>query len=139
MSELDNFINKLTDHELAVFYGYSYDGFLELSKKKINEEIKKRNLSKKKLYSLKDRKLINKSPGQTKICPRCGSDKLFVETNYMEIPVCEISSAEISIDSYRCRLCGYNPDKTKSNNLLDLIKRIFRKGRNIRINKWNEI
>ena len=57
----------------------------------------------------------------------------------MEIPVCEISSAEISIDSYRCRLCGYNPDKTKSNNLLDLIKRIFRKGRNIRINKWNEI
>lgn len=138
MSELDNFINNLSDHELAVFYRYSYDGFLENSKRKIDEEIKKRNISIEKLNSIKDRSLINNSSGQSKICTRSGSDKLFVETNYKEIPVSDLSSAEIAIDSYRCRLCGYNPDKTKSKNLLDILKRTFRKGRNLRINKWNE-
>lgn len=45
MSELDNFISSLSDHEFAIFFGYRYDKFLENSKKKIDKEIRKRNLS----------------------------------------------------------------------------------------------
>ncbi len=139
MSELDNFISSLSDHELAIFFGYRYDSFLENSKKKIETEIRKRNLSSEKLKSLIDAKLINESIKESISCPRCGSYKLFIETDYKEIPVSEFSSAEVAMDSHRCRLCGYNADKKTPKKFSEKIKRIFKKNRTQRINKWNEI
>ncbi len=130
MSELDNFISSLSDHELAIFFGYRYDRFLDKSKEKIDKEIKKRNLSSEKLKSLLDTKLNNESIKDIRNCPRCGSNKLFIETDYKEIPISEFSSAEVAMDSYRCRLCGYNANKQTPKNFLERIKRIFKKKQN---------
>jgi len=139
MSELDKFISSLSDHELAFFFGYRYNRFLENSRKKIDNEIRRRNLSPEKLKSLKEEKLVIKSVKESKSCPRCGSDKLFIETDYKELPVSEFSSAEVAIDSYRCKLCGYNAGKKPPKNFLERVGRIFKKNRTRRINKWNEI
>lgn len=139
MKELDYFLNNLSDHELAVFYGYRYSGFLGSSKEKINKEIKKRNLSREQLKSLLDKKLNNDLKKEKIECKRCGSNSLFIETDYKEVPISEFSSAEIAMDSYRCRLCGYNANKAEPGNFLERIKKIFKKDRHSRINKWNEI
>lgn len=139
MSNLDDFLTNLTDHELAIFFANSYDGFLDHSKRKIDAEIEKRQLSKIQIKALKDTKLQLTRSDQTNTCYRCGSDKLFVETDYKEIPISELSSAEIAIDSYRCRLCGYNPNKTKQKDFHKKIKMIIRRWRNQRIHKWNDI
>ncbi len=139
MKELDYFLNKLSDHELAIFYGFRYSGFLDGSKEKIDDEIKKRNLSLEKLKSLQYKKLINDSKEEKIGCERCGSNKLFIETDYKEVPISEFSSAEIAMDSYRCRLCGFNANKAKPKNLFDRISKAFKKNRQSRINKWNEI
>lgn len=137
MNKLNDFLSSLSGHELAIFFGYRYHTFLENSKRKIDDEIENRRLSSAQLSLLKDKKLICRSSKEIKCCPRCGADKLFVETDYTEMPVSEVSSAEIATDSYRCRLCGYNADKTTSNNFAERIKRMF--GRNRRVNKWNEL
>lgn len=139
MSELDNFISNLSDHELAIFFGYRYDTFLDKSKVKIDNEIGKRKLSPEKLKSLLNTKLNKASLNEIRTCTRCGSNKLFIETDYKEIPISEFSSAELAHDSYRCRLCGYNLAKSTPNNFLERIKRMFTKTRSQRINKWNEI
>lgn len=139
MNELDDFINSLTDHELAIFFGYRYKRFLDKSKMKIDKEIKMRNLSSEKLESLLNIKLNEDVQKDNRSCPRCGSDKLFIETDYKEIPVSEFTSAELALDSFRCRLCGYNPDKSNPKNFIERIKRIYKKTRTSRINKWNEI
>src|SRR5680860_302989 len=115
MSELDNFISNLSDRELAIFFGYRYDRFLDKSKVKIDNEIRKRKLSPEKLKSLLDTKLNKVSINEIRSCTRCGSNKLFIETDYKEIPVSEFSSAEVAQVSFRCRLCGYNLDKTTPN------------------------
>lgn len=137
MNEFKDFISSLTDHELAIFFGYRYNAFLENSQKKIDEQIKNRNLSSAKLELLKESKLGSDLSKESKTCPRCGSDRLFVESDYTEIPVSEVASAEIATDSYRCRLCGYNADKTRPKNFAERIKRML--GRSRRVNKWNEI
>ena len=59
MKELDNFLDNLSDHELAIFYGNRYIGFLEKSREKIDKEINKRNLSREQIKSLQDKKLIS--------------------------------------------------------------------------------
>ena len=139
MKELDNFLSNLSDHELAIFFGNRYNTFLHKSKEKIDNEIKKRNLSSEKLKLFLDTKLNIESVTENRSCLRCGSEKLYIETDYKEIPISEFSSAEIATDSYRCRLCGFNANKAKPKNLLDRIGRVFKKSRNSRVNKWNEI
>ena len=139
MSELDNFIRGLSDHELAIFHGYRYENFLKASKVKIEEEIKKRKLSAEKLNLLLAAKLNKELSTEIRCCPRCNSEKLFIETDYKEIPVSEFSSAEVAVDSFRCRLCGFNAGKSRPKNLAEKLKRIYKKTRIRRINKWNEI
>lgn len=139
MKEFDHFIRNLSDHELVIFFGYRYNTFMLNSKEKIDEEIKRRNLSSEKLKSLFDTKLNIEPITENRSCLRCGSEKLYIETDYKEVPISEFSSAEIAMDSYRCRLCGFNAAKATPNNLLDRIKKIFKKSRKSRVNKWNEL
>ena len=139
MKALDRFLTNLSDHELAIFWRYRYHGFLDSSKEKITYEIKKRNLTIEQLKSFENKKLIIQSPEEKLKCVRCGSDKLYIESDYKEIPIAEFTSAEIAIDSYRCRLCGYNASKTTSNNLFNRIKRGFRNFGKSRFIKYNDI
>lgn len=138
MKKLDAFLNDLSDHELCVFTKYRYMGFLDGSKEKISTEIKKRNLTTEQLEVLSLQELIE-APSEKIKCPRCGSNRLYVESDHREIPVGEFASAEIAIDSYRCRLCGYNASKTTPSNLFEKIKRIFKVSRNSRFVKFNDL
>ncbi len=126
MNEFANFINSLSDHELSIFVGYQYDGLLERSKGKIAYEIKRRELSPEKIELLRSKKLIADSVVPLKTCSRCGSNKLFVETDYNEKPDSEISSVELAIDTNRCRLCGFNPDKEIPLNFFARINKIWK-------------
>ena len=38
MKVLDNFLSNLSDHELAIFFGFRYDTFLYKSKEKIDNK-----------------------------------------------------------------------------------------------------
>ena len=96
-------------------------------------------MSLEKLISLQYKKLINDSKEGKIGCERCGSNKLFIETDYKEVPISEFYSAEIAMDSYRCSLCEFNANKAKPKNLFDRISKAFKKNRQSRINKWNEI
>ena len=136
-SEFDSFIKNLSDHEFVIFVSYRYNGFLQKSKEKLKKEIKKRSLSPNEIEIYRSKKVDHNSEDKLKICLRCGSEKLFVETDFEENPICELSSVEISIDTYRCRLCGYNPDKETPKNLFGRVWRLFRNNRRKRIINWN--
>lgn len=137
MKELDNFISSLSDHELAIFIRYRSDGFLSNTKEKIDAEVKRRNLTLAQLELYANEKLNIKSEGKKKRCPRCGSERLFEESNYTEIPFTEFSSLEIISNTNRCRLCGYNSDKANPKTFRERIIRFFRKIWNKRFYRWN--
>ncbi len=136
-SEFDSFIKNLSDHEFVIFVSYRYHGFLKKSKEKLKNEIKKRNLSSNEIEIYRSKKVDHNSEDKFKTCLRCGSEKLFVETDFEEKPVSELSSVEIAIDTYRCRLCGYNPDKETPKNLFRRVRKIFRNNKRTRIINWN--
>jgi len=139
MSAFDNFINSLSNAELAIFIRYRYPGFLESSRQKIDSEVKKRKLSSEYLEILSNKKIDAEIESEINHCPRCGSTRLFVETDFVEKPISEVSSVEIGIESLRCRLCGYNPDKNTPKTLTEKVKIFFWRGQNRRIVKWNEV
>lgn len=139
MGNLDNFLSSLSDHELAIFKGFRYHSFLQNSKEKITIEIKRRNLSSETLENFFGEKLNIDTKDKSVCCSLCGSDKLFIESNFEEKPISEFSSVEVAIDSVRCRLCGFNPSKTTPKSFTERLKKLFQKNRSRRIVKWNEL
>lgn len=139
MNRFDHFIHSLSDHELAIFVKYRRDGFLAKSKEKIDTEIKNRKLTPEKLESYSYEKLRIKTEGKIKNCSRCGSDILFTETSYNELPFNEFSSLEVASNTIRCRLCGLNPGKEKPKNIIKKVGRIITNLRNKRVKKWNSM
>jgi hypothetical protein len=139
MNEFNKFIGSLTDHELAILVKYRYQGLLENSKQKINEEVKNRNLSISELNRYSSEKLNTKSAKGSKQCLRCGSEKWFEEHEYSEKPFNEFSSVEVVTDSYRCLLCGYNPFKETPKNFFQKLKKAVRLTKNKRFYKWNSL
>jgi len=135
MNKFEEFLNSLTDHELAKFIGYRFDEFLEESKRKIILETKNRNLDKSKLVELFNRPFGIVS-GKEK-CPNCGSLRLFIETDYDVRAKGSYSTVEVALYSKRCQICNYNSLKRKPKNLFDRIKIIWEKKENKRITKWN--
>ena len=141
MNTLDSFLKNLSKHELAIFTGFRYLDFSEKSREKITHEIKCRNLTKEELESLRDKKLLSNTNDKKEVrtCVRCGSSRLFVESDYNEIPIGEYGSAEVAIDSYRCRLCGFNAHKKPPRNFIERLKRLFKKHCSQRFIKLNSI
>jgi len=139
MSKFENFITNLSDHELAIFAHYSYHGFLKKSKDRIDKEIKKRKLSPKKLEKYSHEKLTNDTSEELNQCPRCGSTKRIIETDFWEIPFSEFSSVEMASDSNRCQLCSFNLEKNLSKDLFGKIKRKWERIANTRFSNWNSL
>jgi hypothetical protein len=139
MYKFDNLISSLTDHELAILVRYRYQGLLENTKQKINEEVKNRNLSVSELNRYSREKLKAESAKGSKQCVRCGSEKWFEEHEYSEKPFNEFSSVEVVTDSFRCLLCGYNPFKETPKNFFQKLKRTVRLNKNKRFYKWNSL
>lgn len=139
MSEFEKFINRLSDHEFAIFVKYRYDGFLAGSKEKIDQELKNRKLTADKLESYSKEELNSDGGEGPQKCLRCGSAKLFRETSYQEIPFNEFSSLEVASETQRCRLCGFNPGKEEPKNFTERLKRMFGSLKGKRISKWNSV
>lgn len=125
-NELENFLTRLSDHELSIFIGYRFDDFLEESKKKIISEAKKRNLTKEKIEQLSITRLEIENNDKSLICSQCGSSQTFTETDYDQEIRHKYLTAEVAIETKRCRLCGFNPGKTNPKNLYERLKRLFR-------------
>ena len=105
---LEDFIQSLTDKELAFFYEYRRTEFIPQSQDKIRSELKNRKLTDTKISELISA-VVNKELGG---CSRCSSN------NFQEIKETELRSTsygryEVEINSWKCRICGYNPQKDK--------------------------
>ena len=48
-------------------------------------------------------------------------------------------TAEVAIETKRCRLCGFNPDKETPKNIFERVKIIFKNNKNERFIKWKTI
>ena len=123
--KFDNFILNLTDHELAVFYKNRYDDFMSNSKQKITDEMTDRNLQLNEVNRLSSGLLNMDKKDRTNLCQRCGSDYLKIETDVEHRPKRNYTSVDVAIETRRCQLCGFNPDKEKSQGLISRLKRIF--------------
>jgi len=88
-------------------------------------EINKRKLTKDYLANLYNTPLDLKVESGTALCQRCGSNRVFNETDIEYRSTSNYNTREVEVDTIRCRLCGYNPAKAKPKNLLGRIKRLF--------------
>ena len=108
---LEEFLNSMTDREIAFFSTYRQTEFMPESQEKVRVELQKRNLTKAQVTDL-----INQSEKATlDNCPRCQS------SDFMQIKDTDLRSSgyggyEVEINSRKCRICGYNAQKDKSLN-----------------------
>ena len=124
-SNLTNFLNDLTDQELSVFIKYQYASFLFGSKEKIDLEVQKRGLSEAEIEKIGKVKLNEDSGENINICNRCGSEHFFIETDIEEVSTRKYYSENVEVHSSRCRICGYNSEKSETKNFIQKIKNIF--------------
>lgn len=105
--DLDFFLSDLSDKELLLFAVYRYDEFLENSKSRIKEEIKKRGLKRKSFDAIVSKK--NKPEGSSDfICTRCNSSRYVVEKDILVK-----RGTEIELETLRCKICSFNAKKTR--------------------------
>lgn len=104
IESLDKFLQSLTDKELAFFFEYRRNEFMQSSKNKIILELKSRNLTDARIANLiKPIKEID-----LEHCSRCGSNK-FEQIKETELRGSGFGGYEVEIFSRKCRVCGYNP------------------------------
>ena len=118
----NTYINSLSNHELAIYIGYQYESLLKGSKKRVDEEIEERSLSKEDLKKLFDKQLNNEK--SETFCSRCGSNRLFTDVD-VEFKNSNYFTSEIEVTTKRCRLCNFNPSKSSNKNLISRIKQFF--------------
>ncbi|MBS2214039.1 hypothetical protein KEM09_21720 [Carboxylicivirga mesophila] len=120
MNELDSFLKTLNDVELAKFVVFRFQDFVGTSKETIIAEAKTRNLDHIDINWLCKQNIETNDEIKNK-CEQCGSAKFYTETDY-EMRQTNYISYEVAIESERCRICGFNPDKN-SKGLLKTIKK----------------
>ena len=103
---LEDFLSKLSNTELAFFFKHRKNEFMPNSQHKIHLELKKRNLSNSNVSDL----IRGIDQTNTDNCPKCGSN------NFQEIIDTEVHSTnyggyETEIISRKCRICAYNAQK----------------------------
>ncbi|WP_439185921.1 hypothetical protein [Carboxylicivirga taeanensis] len=109
MNELNLFLKTLSNVELAKFIVYRYKDFVGTSRETIISEAKSRNLNHVDLRRLYNEDIqLDKSIKSR--CEQCGAAKFYTETDY-ELRHKRYYSIEVALESDRCRICGYNPDK----------------------------
>lgn len=101
---LTEFLQNLTDKELAFFSKYRRTEFMPESQEKIQSEIESRNLTELNITELT--KPIEQMDLNN--CHRCGSN-LFQEIKKTELRSTRYGGYEVEINSRKCRICGYNP------------------------------
>ena len=112
MKRTQNFLNSLSNHELAFLYRYKYLSYLPNSRKLIDHEITQRNLS---VFILEN--IVNSYesnvPYSNHQCFRCGSLKLQIiqenkkYTSRLEGLDAYISNKNPKVDRIECLVCGH--------------------------------
>ena len=131
MHQLEDFLKSLSDTELAVFTGYRFEDFLERSQQTIIAEIQSRKLTKEKLRELFTKGLEARDKNSGSCCPRCHSMRFITEEDH-DLRNGRYSSYEVIVETKRCQLCGYNPDKRKPKNFIDAIMMKIRNKKTLR-------
>lgn len=130
MGKLRNFLKDLSDYELFVFYKYRFDNFLTKSKNIILEEFQNRKLNPDD-YNLivKKKQIHTKHNNSDLICPRCGSDKYYIEIKKI-FKTLKGVTWEKEKEVYVCQVCEYwnSGRNLKYKSLLKRIKRLLGAG-----------
>ena len=105
---LDNFLNNLTNRELAFFSKFRQTEFMPESQEKIHSELPRRNITGAQIEHL----TTQEKQGSSENCPRCQSTRFF-EIQENELRNIGYSGYEVEVKSRRCQICGYNPHKDK--------------------------
>jgi hypothetical protein len=95
--------------------------FLDKSRQKIIKEVNGRGLSPNKLKSLYQAGIQSDFESEY-VCPNCNSGRYFTETEYEMRQSRFGDNIEVAIDTKWCRICGFNPAKSKQKGLINKIK-----------------
>jgi len=116
MDHIESYLDQFADFELAFFYKYRLETYMEETQNLIKTYIKKRNLDETKMKALVEEYANMKFPDNELRCPRCKSQKLDVHKGssfgfttldpikYIEelIGYKDINSGKIS---FTCKVC----------------------------------
>ena len=111
MSALTDFLLELTDHELAAFYHFRYEQFMQGSKDKILKELENRSIH---VGSIPDYLERNDSDKhkiiENDLCPRCMSSK-FYTSHEVETITYSYASVDLDVDYKTCLVCLFSEEK----------------------------
>ncbi|MDX2361856.1 MAG: hypothetical protein QNK23_13690 [Crocinitomicaceae bacterium] len=126
MSKLQNFLEVLTDSELANFFTYRYHEFMPASKEKIDLEFKSRGmrLSKLEFYKEVPDNITPERILKLEFCPRCYSKK-FYTSQEIETVSYSYASIDSKVDYKTCLVCLYCQDKEMAESEGDGIANVF--------------
>lgn len=118
MDNVEEYLSQFEDFELAFFWRYKLDTYMEETQKEIMDYLKKRSLDEAKMKVLIEEYSQKSFPDHELRCPRCKSKKLVVHkgksfsfsslntTKYIEELICykDINSGTAS---FTCRVCDF--------------------------------
>ena len=93
---------------MLFFFKYRRTELMQESQNKIHSELKSRSLSESQTTELL--KQVGKVKSEN--CPRCGSHR-FTEIKDTELRATKYGGYEVEINSRKCKICSYNPQKDK--------------------------
>jgi hypothetical protein len=100
-TNLSSFLKLLTDLQLAYFYKYRYEEFMDGSKNKIVQEFQSRNIAIENITNM-----ISRKPNfESGSCARCGS-KYFETSNVQSNKYAKGISAQVDSIQSICQVCG---------------------------------
>jgi len=114
MSNLVNFLESLSEHELLKFYEFRYTQFLPASKNRIDQELLNRgiDLNSDPNMNFEAVELLNLNKNNV-FCPRCLSSKFFNSTE-IETVSYSYASVDLEVDYRTCVVCLYSEERNFS-------------------------
>jgi len=116
------FLDQFTDYELSIFYHFRRFEFLKESQELIRNALKLREVEISETPMNLD--FIEITSDQN--CQRCNS-RNFERISENELRSTSVGGYEVTINSYKCRVCGFNPDKNVSLSFGMRLKKLFGK------------
>jgi hypothetical protein len=121
-NKFDELIQSLSDHELAVFSVYQYEGLLATSKEKLKNELTFRGLTKTQIADYSNRRLYyTGTTEEEETCERCGSNIFFNDID-IELLSRRYWTSVYEFKTNRCRICHLNTSKEPPKNFFKRVK-----------------
>jgi len=135
-SKIMSFLDTLTDHELANFYYYKYDTFMEHSKKEIDVFFSAKGITQEKIIELMKENRELEHCNKKNQCPQCYSTKkiktqeLFCPWGFGVALDAHFSDNTKMTDLYFCLICGYDfynckPIHKKYSRIVSFFKKFY--------------